>query len=232
MRYSWVLLFVALGLGTPPCGADSGRDDKLGHDRVEFTVQAEEELPNDLAEAVLAAQAENSDPARVAKEINETMAWALKQVHGVVDIAADSGGYQTYPVYDKTRLDHWRGIQTLTLRSKRIEALNNVVAQLQRHLQVQDMRFTVSPDQRQAGESRLIDQALDKFRARALRIQNRLGAEGYDIVTLQLGAAGNPAPIPVARMAMARVENSAPVAGEAGTSRLILRVHAVIQLHF
>jgi predicted secreted protein len=153
-------------------------------------------------------------------------------VHGVAAVAADSGGYQTYPVYDKTRLDHWRGIQTLTLRSKRIESLNTLVGRLQQRLQVKSMRFTVSPDQRQAGESRLIDRALDKFRTRALRIQKGLDAEGYDIVTLQLGAAGNPAPIPMARMTMARMENSAPVAGEAGTSRQTLSVHAVIQLHF
>jgi predicted secreted protein len=74
MRYSWVFLFVAFGLVASPCGAATAHDDELAHDRIEFTVQVEEELPNDLAEAVLAAQAENGDPARVAKQINDTMA--------------------------------------------------------------------------------------------------------------------------------------------------------------
>jgi len=57
--------------------------------------------------------------------------------------------------------------------------LNKMVGKLQQRLQVQNMRFSVSPDQQQASESRLIDQALDKFKARALRIQERLGAKGY-----------------------------------------------------
>jgi predicted secreted protein len=221
-----------LSIIAAPCGAAAGRNDAPGHDQVEFTVEAGAELANDLAEVVMAAQAEHHDPARVAREINDTMAWALNQVHGVADIAATSGGYQTYPVYDKTRLDHWRGVQTLVLRSKRIEALNSLVGTLQQRLQVQNMRFAVSPDQRQASESRLIDQALDRFKARALRIQQRLGATGYDIVNLKVGTSGNPPPYPLEGMAMARAASRPPLAGEAGTSRQTLSIRAVIQLRF
>jgi predicted secreted protein len=232
MRRPWTFLPAMLWVIAAHCDAAAAGGDALNHDQVEFTIQAETELPNDLAEVVLAAQAEHGDPARVAKEINDTMTWALNQVHGIADIAANSGAYQTYPVYDKTRLDHWRGTQTLVLRSTRIEALNTLVGTLQRRLQVQNMRFSVSPDQQQAGESRLIDQALDRFKARAVRIQERLGAKGYDIVNLKVGASGTPPAFPVERMAMARVENSAPVAGEAGTSRQSFSVHAVIRLRF
>jgi len=215
-----------------PCTAAANRNADPGHDQVEFTVEAGAELANDLAEVVLAAQAEDHDPARVAGEINAAMSWALNRVHGVADIAATSGGYQTYPVYDKTRLDQWRGSQTLVLRSKRIEALNTLVGSLQQRLQVQNMRFTVSPDQRQASESRLIDQALERFKARALRIQQRLGAAGYDIVHLTVDTSGHPPPRPLATMAMARAASRPALAGEAGTSRQILRIHAVIQLRF
>jgi predicted secreted protein len=217
-----------------PCTAAANRnaDPGPGHDQVEFTVEVGEELVNDLAEVVLATQVEDHDPARVAGEINATMNWALNQVHGVADIAATSGSYQTYPVYDKTRLDHWRGSQTLVLRSKRIEALNTLVGSLQQRLQVQNMRFTISPDQQQASESRLIDQALDRFKARALRIQQRLGAAGYDIVHLTVGTSGHPPPMPMETMAMARAASRPALAGEAGTSRQTLRIHAVIQLRF
>ncbi len=231
MLRSWTFLPVMLSLVAAPYGVAAGSD-APGHDQVEFTVQAETELSNDLAEVILAAQAEHSDPAQVAKEINATMAWALNQVHGNADIAANSGSYQTYPVYDKTRLDHWRGIQTLVLRSKQIEALNKLVGKLQQRLQVQNMRFSVSPDQQQASESRLMDQTLDQFKARALRIQERLSAKGYEIVSLKIGTSATPPPFPLERMAMARVENSPPTASEAGTSRQALSIRAVIQLRF
>lgn len=231
MRRSWIFLTVMFSLAAAPYGVAAGSD-APDHDQVEFSVQAETELSNDLAEVVLAAQAEHSDPAQVAKEINAAMAWALNQAHGSADIAASSGSYQTYPVYVKTRLDHWRGIQTLMLRSKRIEALNKLVGKLQQRLQVQNMRFSVSPDQQQASESLLMDQALDQFKARALRIQERLGAKGYEIVSLKIGTSATPPPFPLKRMAMARVENSPPTASEAGTSRQTLSVRAVIQLRF
>ena len=231
MRRSWTFLLVILSLVVAPYGIAAGND-VLSYDQVEFTVHTETELTNDLAEVVLAAQAEHSDPARVAREINDTMAWALNQVHGSADIAASSGSYQTYPVYDKTRLDHWRGTQTLVLRSKQIAALNSLLGKLQQRLQVKNMRFNVSPDQQQASESRLIDQALDKFKARALRIQERLGAKDYKIIRLKIGTSATPPPIPLERMAMARVESSPPVASEAGTSRQSLNLRAVIQLRF
>lgn len=231
MQRPWTFASVMLGVVTLPCAAaDHGAE--LSYDQVEFSVHVEAELPNDLAEVVLAAQKEHSDPAQVAREINDTMAWALSQVHAVADIAANSGGYQTYPVYEKSRLHHWRGIQTLVLRSKRIAALNALVGTLQQRLQVQNMRFMVSPDQQQHSETLLIDQALDRFKARARRIQQRLGAKGYEIVNLRVGASGNPPPLPMERMALARTGNDAPLADDAGTSRQTLDVHAVIQLRF
>lgn len=228
MGRPWLFFLVLFGGVAAPCGAADTAD----FNQVAFSVQAETKLPNDLAEVVLAAQAENADPSRAAEEINETMAWALNQVHGQDDITANSGAYQTFPVYDKTRLDHWRAIQTLVLRSKHVEALNTLVGKLQHRLQVRNMRFTVSPEQRQASDSGLIDQALEQFKTRALRIQKRLGAKGYKIVNLKVDTSGNSMPIPVERLAMTRVESAAPVASEAGTSRRIVSIHAVIQLRF
>jgi predicted secreted protein len=212
-------------------GASGG---ELHYDQVEFTVQAESELQNDLAEVVLAAQTEHSDPAQLAKELNDTMSWALNQVHAASGVDARSGNYQTYPVYDKNRLHHWRGAQTLVLRSKKIETINILVGGLQQRLQVQNMRFMVSPEQQRASEAQLLDQAMENFKERAVRIQNDLGAKGYRIVNLNVGGAGAPPPFPMERMAMAKVQTDSgvPVAGEAGTSRQQLSLHAIIQLQF
>jgi predicted secreted protein len=230
MRRSWAFFLVVLVIMTAP--RTSFADNADPHNRVAFTVQVETELTNDLAETVLAAQAEHHNPAQVAEDINAAMAWALRQVHGVADVTAVNGAYQTYPIYDKTRLDHWRGTQTLVLRSKHIEALNKLIGTLQQRLQVQSMRFTASPKQRQAGEAQLVDQALARFKSRALRIQQQLGATGYDIVNLKLETVGARLPIPLEHLAMARAASGAPVAAEAGTSRLSLNLTAAIQLHF
>ena len=82
MRPLWMFVIIPFGIAAASANAVA-RDAGLNYDQVEFSVQAEEELPNDLAEVVLAAQSEHAEPAQVAKDINETMTWALGQVHVV-----------------------------------------------------------------------------------------------------------------------------------------------------
>ena len=67
---------------------------------------------------------------------------------------------------------------------------------------------------------------LEKIATRSSKLK------GYKIVNLKVDTSGNSMPIPVERLAMTRVESAAPVASEAGTSRRIVSIHAVIQLRF
>jgi predicted secreted protein len=162
------------------------------------------------------------------------MNWALQQVRAAPDVDARSGDYQTYPLYDKNRLHHWRGTQTLILRSKNIETLNVLAGSLQQRLQIQGMRFTASPEQQRANEAQLLDQAMADFKERAVRIQNALGAKGYRIVSLNVEDTGSPRPFPMERLSMAgaQSEGAVPVAAEPGTSRRQLAIRAAIQLQF
>lgn len=229
MRRFLLVSLIALAAGA---AAVTARADELQYDQVEFAVQAETELQNDLAEAVLAAEAQHTDPAQVAAEINRAMDWALQQARAVNAVDAESGGYETYPVYDKTRLIHWRGSQGLVLRSRDTAALNALLGTLQQRLQVKAMRFTVSPERQRAAEAGLVDQALEDFKTRAARIQQGLGAKGYRIVRLQVdGTAAPPMPL-MARVAAMEQDAAVPVAAEPGSSRQRLGVHAVIQLQF
>jgi len=112
--------------------------------------------------------------------------------------------------------------------------LNILAGGLQQRLQVQSMRFMVSPEQQRASEAQLLDQAMANFKERAVRIQNGLGAKGYRIVSLNIEDAGAPPPLPMERMAMAKVQSDAgvSVAAEPGTSRRQLAIRADIQLRF
>lgn len=211
----------------------SARADELQYDQVEFNVQAEAEWPNDFAEVVLATEGEHADAARLANDINQKMGWALRQARAVDGIEIQSGDYQTYPVFEKDRLHHWRAMQSLILRSRNIDALTTLAGTLQQRLQVKSMRFMVSPERQRSGEAELIDSAMANFKERALRIQRGLGAKGYRLVRLGIDGVGTPPPMPMMmRMAVAEKDSAAAVAGEAGSSRHQLTLHAVIQLTF
>jgi predicted secreted protein len=222
-------LLLVLLLLLPPAGPAlaAGAADSEAMNRIEFQVRAERDAVNDLSQATLVVEGENVDPARLAADINKTMAWALEQVRAADGVRARSGDYRTFPVYSQRRITHWRATQELTLESARSEQLNALVGKLQDRLQVRGMHFTVSPEQRRDIEEALTGEALDRFRQRAAAIAERLGAKGYDIVHLQVQDDGGIRPMPMAR-AMSLPEE---VASEPGTSRLGVSVHAVIRLH-
>lgn len=226
MRWSHYAAWILLTL----CAA-TVQAEELQYDQVEFNVQAEMEVENDLAETVLAAESDHADPAALANEINQAMAWALKQARGTSGVEIASGDYQTFPVYDKERLHHWHASQMLTLRSAKTETLMKLVGALQQRLQVKSMRFLVSHARQRATEAELTDQLMERFKERAARIQRGLGAKGYHIIRITLEGAAPPPDFRV-MAATATMEKAAPVAGEAGTSRQRLDARAVIQLQF
>jgi len=213
--------------------AASARAEELQYDQVEFAVQAEIEVENDLAEIVLAAESDHADPAALAGEINSAMSWALKQARGAAGIEIASGNYQTFPVYDKERLHHWHASQALTLRSQKMQTLMTLVGALQQRLQVKSMQFLVSPATQRTHDAELTDQLMERFKERASRIQLGLGAKAYRLVRLTVEGAPPPPRFGImAGTAMMEKEAGTPVAGEAGSSRQRLDARAVIQLQF
>lgn len=221
--------FIAALLAAFACLATARADDTESTlDRIEFQAQATREVDNDLMQVVLAVEKENTDPARLADEINRTMGWALQQARAQTGVRSRSGGYHTFPVYDQQRIVRWRAAQELILESEQDAALNSLVGRLQDRLQVRSMNFTVSERQQAQIEQELIFEALDNFKRRAQTIAERLGASGYDIVRLQLQDNSVAPPMPT--MARMLKTEDAPVASEAGTSRLSVGVYAVIQL--
>lgn len=220
----------ALALIMAACATGNAVAEEAHYDQVSFTVQAESELQNDLAEAVLEAESEASDPARLADDINRTMTWALDLARDSEGISSQTADYQTYPVYDdQGRLLRWRGSQGLVLRSEKIAALTQLAATLQQRLQIKRLQFTVSPGRERDAEVLLTDRVLARFKERAARIQHDLDAKGYRIVSLDLQQGGEPRVF--APMGMAMAERApVPIAAEAGISRLRLSARVVIQL--
>lgn len=199
-------------------------------DRIEFQTEATREVDNDMMQVILAVEKEHADPARLADEINRAMGWALQQARAQTGVHSRSGAYHTFPVYDQQRIVRWRAVQELVLESEQSAALNGLVGRLQDRLQVRAMTFSVSEGQQARIEQELTGEALDNFKQRAQAIAERLGAAGYDIVRLQLQQDAGAPPMPMQSMVRMLKTEDAPVASEAGTSRLTVGVYAVIQL--
>jgi len=198
---------------------------------VSLQAQAEREVPNDLLSAVLAAEAEGTEPSKLSAEINQAMQAALAIAKGYATVHARSGNYQTFAVYDKERVARWRARQELRLKSPDFAAAAELIGKLQASLVVTGMSLTVSPELRRKTENALIEEALAAFDERAEIVRAARKERGFRVRDLQISS--NPvypvpfagAPRPVARSALA----PAPAIA-AGTSRVLVTVSGTVQL--
>lgn len=221
-----IVMITALALPAMPMKAWAG--EVVRSNLVTVQTQAVRHVPNDIARAFLAVEAEDQDPARLADTVNRAMAWALDAAKQAREVRVETGGYSTQPVYTKNVLSHWRAAQELRLESRDVEALTRLIAKLQSRLQLKWMDFRVSPEQRRKVENELITEALGAFKERVGVARAGLGFKGYDIVDVNINTGGNEIRPMQAMRAMA-AEVGAP-ALEAGTSEITVVVSGTVRM--
>ena len=199
--------------------------------RVSFAVERTREVANDWVTAVVGTSDEDSDAARLADRVNETMDWALDIAKQAKGVTVKSGGYSTQPVHDKDgKIARWAASQDLHLESSNVEAVSQLVGKLQSKLLLRSIAFSVSPETRRKTEDALIGDALTAFQERAKRVTGGLGARDYEIVSLSIQTPGGGGPIPMyARAEMAMDKVAAP-SFESGQSTLQVHVDATIEI--
>jgi predicted secreted protein len=226
-----VFLLGALLLAGAPAFAQKNEVPK---DHVSFRVEAAREVPNDWVVASLGVEEESTDAAGLAARVNQRMAAALDLAKKDARLTVSSGSYQTYPVYDKTRIARWRASQDLTLESAEVAAIADMTGKLQAQgLLLRGVSFSVAPDTKKRVDDELTVEALSVFRERAGLIARGLGRRGWNLVTLALGDAGMPPPMPVyMQRGMAMEAKAADVAPsfESGRSTVRVEVNATIEL--
>ncbi len=225
-----MLAAILLALAVWP--ALAGAAQKVPRDQVSFQVEAGRDVENDHALAVLSVTGEQREPARLAQQINQSMAWALQQLKAQSALKSRSGSYQTYPVYEDGKIVRWRARQELQLEAADVEALSRTLGVLQERLQIQSLRFSVSPDKRREVEAALIKEALSAFRQRATLISEALDAKSYALMDVAVHSGGLQQPIPLHAEAMASVARAsvAAPAFDQGSSRITVQVSGRIQL--
>jgi len=224
----------ALGLAVALLAASAAAAQPYAPDpknRVSFAVERTRDVANDWITAVVGTSDEDSDAARLADRVNQTMDWALGVAKKAKGVTVKSGGYSTQPVYDKDgKIARWSASQDLYLESSEVEAVSALVAKLQSKVLLRSIAFSVSNDTRRKTEDALIGDALAAFAERAKKVAGGLGARDYGIVSLSIQTPGGGGPVPMyARAEMAMDKVAAP-SFESGQSTLQVRVDATIEL--
>lgn len=224
---------LALTLAMSPARADhNGGAPQLGS--VSLSAHASTEVDNDVMRAVLFAEEEDADPARLADRVNRATANAMAVAKSQAGVKVKTGGYQTHPVYDKARIVRWRARSDLILESTEFRVLADLVGRLQSTLKLGGVDFTVSPELRQKTQDELMAAAVADFQRRSSLVAASFGASGYRVRDAAVSSDDGVPPMPRAVLAMraapaAADSVQAPVV-EAGTSRIAVSVTGTILL--
>jgi predicted secreted protein len=207
-------------------------DRPLSYDRIDLSESATVDVDNDLLVAELFAQAEGSDAAAPANQVNQLIAWAVAAAKHHDAIRVQTLGYHSNPVYKNSTIRGWRVSQSMRLESRDSGVLSDLIGQLQARLKVSSIGYQVSDQQRRKHVDDLTDEALRRFTERATRIARTLGHSGFRIVRLSIND-DQPRPMPVARGLMMEAAADVAVAApqlEAGTRKLSVSVSGEIEL--
>jgi len=221
------LVFILLSFNFP-AHAESNQ-----YNRVDFQIETARNVTNDLLIANMSTEIQDKQPALVAQQVNAAINNALKKSSAFNDVKVSSGNLSTRPVYGKNnRIDAWRGNAEIRLESRDFKAAGELIMQLQQHMQLVSVQFTVAPDTRAQIENELIVEAIKKFQARASAIRTAMGASSYRNVSLTINSDGMPATYPKSLMRGAMAMDTTIPAPEfaAGDSRMVVKVSGIIEL--
>jgi len=204
----------------------------------ELTLQASasSDVQQDTVRITLASELEAATQAAAGKALTAALDDAVKRAQGTKDVEVRTGGYNVWPnTNDKGKIQNWRGRGEITLESKDFAAASALATKLSDKTAIAQISFLLSREAREAEERKLLAQAAEAFRDRALAAATAFGFSGYRVRQLELSGGGSPVPVPrpmgAQMMAKSSMAEAADVPLEAGKVTVSISVNGTVALH-
>lgn len=225
-----LMIIIMMASITMPAHAD-----ELNYNLYQLSATSEKQVANDTMKVTLIASHHAQQSVEATKIVNQQVAAALKVLKRSSGIHYETGNYQTHPVYKNQQITGWKASQQIELQSTDVDQLTELVGKLQQNVKVSTMRFEVSKQVQQTTEDALSAEALQQFKSRAELIQKTMGANRYQVVSININAGTQIPPIQRNRMRaeMAVMSADAPAPSvESGSSTVNVTASGQIQLIF
>ena len=225
-RHVWMLALLGACAASPAYAQDPV-------DQVGFAIQRVREVENDWLIARVGITREGDDPAALASEASEAIAWGIEVAKGESQVDVRTGSPRTFPISDPKRgtIRRWRATQELVLEGGDSEVLSRLLGRLQERLQLQGIQQTLSRALRERVQDELLLEVIDAYRARAERIAEYMGARGFQLLELRFDGAAPPRPVAMhAVRAMSLELDAAPPPIEPGPTTVTFGASATIRL--
>jgi len=198
---------------------------------VDLAAEASRPAVNDQIRAVVYSEAQGSNPAELARRVNQEITAGLKLIRGKQGVSVKSGNQSTFPVYGRDqKIESWRMRSELILESRDQGAVSELLGELQqRRLAVGHVTQMPSPETRRKVEDEATRDAIKAFQERAAVIADALGKK-WKIKQLSVSQQGGAMPMPVFRAAKVMMAEAMPAPLEGGESQLTTTVNGQIEL--
>lgn len=234
-------LLLALAAAMPAAHAqDRGVDERgpRAESRLpELTLQAQavSEVVQDTVTLTLAVEIEGADQASVGKKLTAALNESMAQVKGDKDVKARNGAYRIWANTNRDgKVTGWHGRVELLLESKNFEAASTLASKVSARMPIAGIGFSLSEEARAQEEKRLLTEAANAFRERALSAATAFGFKGYRIRKLDLSGSGAQYVVAArpraAMMASASLSKEADVSLEADTVTVTVSVNGTVFL--
>ncbi|MBO9356591.1 DUF541 domain-containing protein [Bordetella petrii] len=204
----------------------------------ELTLQASasSDVQQDTVRITLAAELEAASQAAAGQALTAALDEAVRRAQGTKNVEVRTGGYNVWPnTNEKGKIQNWRGRGEITLESKDFAAASALASKLSDKTAISQISFLLSREAREAEERKLLGQAAQAFRDRALAAATAFGFSGYQVRSLELSGGGSPVPVPrpmrAQMMAKGAMAESADVPLEAGNVTVSIAVNGTVALH-
>lgn len=202
---------------------------------VNLQTEVSRDVQNDEMRATLYTEQSHRNPTTLANQISQTINTAMTAAKRYPAVTVKTTGQNTYPIYDdKNRLTTWRARSEIELKSTDFRAMSELMAQLQEQLQLGNISFNVSTQQRKTVENELLTELTQAFKQRATILQTAWGSSGYELVNLTINTENQqhyPQPMMMARASADMMEQKvATQTMEAGNSRIQISANGTVQL--
>jgi len=198
---------------------------------------ASSEVKQDTVRISLSAEVDAPDQPGAGKKLTAALDDVVKRARDVKGVDVRTGGYNVWPnTSSKGKIASWRGHGEVILESKDFEAAAALASKLSDKTAISNIGFLLSREAREAEERKLLKEAAQAFKDRALAAANAFGFSGYRLSKLELGGSGGSGPVPMPRMMGAAMSKdvaaaySPDVPLEAGDVTVSIAVNGTIVL--
>ncbi|HBL65569.1 DUF541 domain-containing protein [Achromobacter sp. LC458] len=165
----------------------------------EMTLQAaaSSEVKQDTVRISLTAEVDAPDQPAAGKKLTAILDDVVKRARDTKGVDVRTGGFNVWPnTNSKGKISSWRGQGEVVLESKDFDAAAALASKLSDKTAISNIAFSLSREAREAEERKLLKEAAQAFKDRALAAANAFGFSGYRLSKLELGGSGGPVPMP------------------------------------